>query len=89
MDHSELIAELPVIEKMTPAERIALARERRALQLQKCLDRDRVASSPPPRRPRLTFGAEIALLEATSRGDADEGFFTVHSLMHLRSFFAR
>uniref|UniRef100_A0A915BSP5 ANK_REP_REGION domain-containing protein n=2 Tax=Parascaris univalens TaxID=6257 RepID=A0A915BSP5_PARUN len=72
MDHSELIAELSEIEKMTPAERIALARERRRLQLKKCDEREKQLAPPPPRRPRLKFSAEVALLEATGRADATE-----------------
>lgn len=75
MEHSELVAELSEIEKMTPAERIALARERRRHQLLKFDERERITTPPDPRKPRLTFGAEVALLEATSRGDAAEGLF--------------
>ncbi|VDN50906.1 unnamed protein product [Dracunculus medinensis] len=72
MDHSDLIAELSEIEKMTPAERIALARERRRLQLKKWDDREKQMPPPLPRRPRLKFSAEVALLEAASRDDAAE-----------------
>uniref|UniRef100_A0A0N4ZF61 ANK_REP_REGION domain-containing protein n=1 Tax=Parastrongyloides trichosuri TaxID=131310 RepID=A0A0N4ZF61_PARTI len=69
MDHEELIAELSEIEQMTPGERIALAKERRRIQLKKNEERERALPPPPPRRPRLRFKSEIALLEATVRGD--------------------
>jgi protein phosphatase 1 regulatory subunit 16A len=73
MDHEELIRELPIIvEKMTPAERIQLARERRQIQLAKSMERERVETLPTSRIIRLKFRAEIALLEATSRNDVAE-----------------
>ncbi|CAD6186359.1 unnamed protein product [Caenorhabditis auriculariae] len=72
MDHSDLISELPEIEKMTPQERIALAKERRRLQLRKNDERERALPPPRPRRPRLKFSAEVALLEATGRADVAE-----------------
>lgn len=72
MDHSELVAELSDIEKMTPQERIALAKDRRRVQLRKADERERALPAPRPRRPRLKFSAEVALLEATSRADANE-----------------
>jgi hypothetical protein len=73
MDHQALIEELPEIEKLTPQERIALARDRRSHQLRYNLERE--AKMPPPaqRRPRLRFSADVALLEATVRGDHQEG----------------
>lgn len=72
MDHQALIEELPEIEKLTPQERIALARDRRSHQLRYNLERE--AKMPPPaqRRPRLRFSADVALLEATVRGDHQE-----------------
>ncbi|MFH4974024.1 hypothetical protein AB6A40_000733 [Gnathostoma spinigerum] len=72
MDHSELIAELGEIEKMTPAARIALARERRRMQLKKFDEREKQIPPPPLRRPRLKFSPEVALLEATGRADCVE-----------------
>lgn len=47
--------------------------ERRRLQLRSWDDREKQMAPPLPRRPRLRFSAEVALLEATSRGDAAEG----------------
>ncbi|VDM95928.1 unnamed protein product [Thelazia callipaeda] len=72
MDHADLVAELSEIEKMTPAERIALARERRRIQLRNWDDREKQMTPTPPRRQRLKFSPEVALLEATSRGDTTE-----------------
>uniref|UniRef100_A0A1I8ER22 ANK_REP_REGION domain-containing protein n=1 Tax=Wuchereria bancrofti TaxID=6293 RepID=A0A1I8ER22_WUCBA len=75
MDHSDLVAELGEIEKMTPAERIALARERRRIQLRNWDEREKQMTPTLPRRQRLKFSPEVALLEATSRGDAVEDCF--------------
>ncbi|CAB3408528.1 unnamed protein product [Caenorhabditis bovis] len=72
MDHSELIAELPEIEKMTPQERIALAKDRRRLQLRRNEERERSLPPPRPHRPRLKFSSEVELLEATCRADYSE-----------------
>ncbi|KAI1721684.1 ankyrin repeats (3 copies) domain-containing protein [Ditylenchus destructor] len=72
MDHSALIAELPSIEQMTPQQRIALARQRREQQLISNQNQERILPPPPNRRPRLRFSAEVALLEATGRGDVAE-----------------
>lgn len=73
MDHEDLIKEFPTIEKLTPAERIQLARERRALQLAKYKERERDERLPDSRTQKLRFQPEIALLEATARGDIREG----------------
>ena len=71
-DHARLIAELPDVERLTPHERIDLARRRRAIQLEANVTRERALPPPPPRRARLRFSPEVALLEATSRGDYAE-----------------
>lgn len=72
LDHAELIRELPEIEKMVPQMRIALARERRSVQLRSADDRERALPPPRPRRQRLRFSPEVALLEATGRNDIAE-----------------
>ncbi|CAI4222177.1 unnamed protein product [Auanema sp. JU1783] len=72
MDHSELMAELPDIERMTPQERIALAKERRILQLRRHAERENQLPPPRPRQQRLKFSPEVTLLEATGRADAAE-----------------
>ncbi len=89
MDHSDLIEELTVIEKLTPAERIAIARQRRAFQLLKWREREKTAEALLlnassimdgdgghklyERKPKVIFNASITLLEATARNDLDEG----------------
>uniref|UniRef100_A0A914L9A3 ANK_REP_REGION domain-containing protein n=1 Tax=Meloidogyne incognita TaxID=6306 RepID=A0A914L9A3_MELIC len=72
MDHHALVEELPEIEKLTPQERIALARERRAEQLRQNAAREAQLPMPAQRRPRLRFTPDVALLEATVRGDTQE-----------------
>ncbi|PAV59821.1 hypothetical protein WR25_08032 [Diploscapter pachys] len=72
MDHQDLVSELPEIERMTPQDRIALAKERRRIQLRMNDERDRSLPPPRPRRPRLRFCPEVALLDATGRADAAE-----------------
>lgn len=73
MDHADLIAELPqIVEKLTPAERIQLARERRAVQLAQSRERDRLDTNVYTRNPRVKFKSGIALLEATARNDIEE-----------------
>ncbi|KAI6182866.1 hypothetical protein M3Y97_00426700 [Aphelenchoides bicaudatus] len=72
LSHDRLLAELPQIEKMTPAERIQLARQRREIQLAANMERERMMPPARPRNPRLRFSPEVALLEATGRGDLAE-----------------
>ncbi|KAH7727744.1 protein phosphatase 1 regulatory inhibitor subunit 16A [Aphelenchoides avenae] len=72
LDHAALIAELPEIEKLDAPQRILLAKERRRQQLASNHERENRLPPPPPRNPRLRFRPEVALLEATSRGDANE-----------------
>uniref|UniRef100_A0A8L8KRY0 ANK_REP_REGION domain-containing protein n=1 Tax=Heligmosomoides polygyrus TaxID=6339 RepID=A0A8L8KRY0_HELPZ len=52
--------------------RLFNCRERRRDQLRKCDERERSLPPPRPRRPRLRFSPEVALLEATGRADAVE-----------------
>jgi hypothetical protein len=73
MDHQALVEELPEIEKLTAQERIALARERRAQQLRVNMEREAQLPPPAQRRQRLRFSPDVALLEATVRGDPQEG----------------
>uniref|UniRef100_A0A1I8AZN4 ANK_REP_REGION domain-containing protein n=1 Tax=Meloidogyne hapla TaxID=6305 RepID=A0A1I8AZN4_MELHA len=72
MDHHALVEELPEIEKLTPQERIALARERRAEQLRQNAAREAQLPMPAQRRPRLRFTPDVALLEATCAIDNNE-----------------
>ncbi|TKR94009.1 hypothetical protein L596_008360 [Steinernema carpocapsae] len=72
MDHNDLMRELPEIEKMSPTQRIQLAKDRRRTQLLRNDAREREQGPPPPRRPKLTFSPGVALLEATTRSDIAE-----------------
>lgn len=75
MDHSELIEELPVlVERYSAAERIQLAKERRAIQLSKNAHREIIYPCTRLRVPLLKFRSEIAILDATSRNDIEEGW---------------
>uniref|UniRef100_A0A5S6Q9L9 ANK_REP_REGION domain-containing protein n=1 Tax=Trichuris muris TaxID=70415 RepID=A0A5S6Q9L9_TRIMR len=80
MEHADLMAELPLIEKLTAVERIQLAKQRRALQLMRWQEREQKEAScdavpvVPSRRRKVhvRFGSGTVLLEATSRHDVDE-----------------
>lgn len=52
------------------------------MQLASNQDQERLLPPVPPRRPRLKFSAEVALLEAAGRGDYHEGLFGVVWLEH-------
>lgn len=86
MDHHALVEELPEIEKLTPQERIALARERRAEQLRQNAAREAQLPMPAQRRPRLRFTPDVALLEATVRGDTQEGLFDFQVFLRFGPF---
>lgn len=47
--------------------------------------REKSLAPPPPRNQRLKFSPEVALLEATSRGDAEEGIvvFNLQVIIYL------
>uniref|UniRef100_A0A915JY74 Protein phosphatase 1 regulatory subunit 16A n=1 Tax=Romanomermis culicivorax TaxID=13658 RepID=A0A915JY74_ROMCU len=75
MDHYELVAELPIIERLTPAERIQLAKQRRALQLLRWNEKYDSYDSfkdNSSRKANIKFQPNITLLEATSRNDVEE-----------------
>ncbi|CAJ0578126.1 unnamed protein product, partial [Mesorhabditis spiculigera] len=72
MDHAELIAEFPRMEELTPQERIALAKDRRRTQLRKNQEQELILGPPRPRKQRLRFASEFALLDATATGDLQE-----------------
>lgn len=67
-----MVRELPEIAKLEPQERITLARERRTQQLRVNMERENQLPPPAQRRPRLKFSPDVALLEATVRGDLQE-----------------
>lgn len=83
-EHSDLIAEMPLLEKMSTQERLKLARKRRMQQLKKWNQREKdfgykkktVDSSK--RRDnksdyKVHFIPSVMLLEAAARNDIEEG----------------
>jgi len=88
LDHSDLVAEISQVEKMTTPERLKHAKKRRAQQLktfanyEKQLEKDKNkkakhAASQKQRqnrkKGRVKFIHNIMLLEAAARNDIDEG----------------
>lgn len=59
--------------------------ERRRIQLRNWDEREKQMTPTPPRRQRLKFSPEVALLEATSRGDAAEGKLLMHFFFKLKN----
>ena len=86
-DHSDLVAEIPTVEKMTTPERLKHAKKRRSQQLkryanyEKQLEKDKNKKNKQSqnqrrqqrKRARVKFIHNIMLLEAASRNDIDEG----------------
>ena len=84
MDHSDLIAELPRIEKLTAAERLKIAKDRRINQLMRHEQYERELSTKKvltqvQRKKRTSkvrsviFVHSVMLLEAAARNDIEEG----------------
>lgn len=86
MDHSELIAEMAYIEKLSTQERLKLARRRRMQQMKKWSQKERelagskrekTAQNEAQKRRRenkksVKFISNVMLLEAAARNDIDE-----------------
>lgn len=77
-EHLELVAEIPKVEKLTVQERLEYAKKRRKQQLRRW-ERDKDSDyGPPPRKKKftnkpVTFQPQFMLLDASTRGDVDEG----------------
>lgn len=73
----KLYFSLPQVTKISKVRKfiyiIQYYRERREQQLAVWRERERILPPPAPRRPRLQFSPEVALLEATIRNDPQEG----------------
>lgn len=87
-EHSELLAELPVVEKMTTQERLKHARKRRAHQLKMWNQREKEYGSKRNKSLqkkynkidyKVHFDPSVMLLEAAARNDVKE----VHRLLLL------
>ncbi|KAH9362274.1 hypothetical protein HPB48_002252 [Haemaphysalis longicornis] len=83
-EHSELVTEMCVVEKMSTQERLKHAKKRRQQQLKKWSQHERElqkakkgkASSPAaPADYKVHFVPSVMLLEAAARNDVDEGEF--------------
>ncbi|KAH7984705.1 hypothetical protein HPB52_023534 [Rhipicephalus sanguineus] len=92
-DHSELVTEMSVVEKMSTQERLKHAKKRRQQQLKKWSQHERElqkakkgkasspAAAPPPTEYKVHFVPSVMLLEAAARNDVDEGRYP---LCHTR-----
>lgn len=88
MEHSELVAEMPLVERMGTQERLALARRRRLQQLKLWSQKDKEWSRSQrgvakDRSRRIYFSNSVMLLEAAARNDVDEGKQSV-IIIHLK-----
>lgn len=84
-EHSELIAEMAQIDKMTTQERLKLARRRRMQQLKKWSQREKeynsnkrkkeavISKKPRKNDYKVHFVPSVMLLEAAARNDVEEG----------------
>lgn len=84
-EHSELIAEMAQIDKMTTQERLKLARRRRMQQLKKWSHREKEYNSNKRKKEavivkkvrkkdyKVHFVPSVMLLEAAARNDIEEG----------------
>lgn len=84
-EHSELVTEMCVVEKMSTQERLKHAKKRRQQQLKKWSQHERelqkakkgkaLAASPTPPEYKVHFVPSVMLLEAAARSDINEGAF--------------
>lgn len=83
-EFDENIFDAATAEKLTTAERLKLARKKRAQQLKKygqyekqldkeCGKKAKKAAAVPKSAGKVRFGENIVLLEAASRNDIEEG----------------
>jgi protein phosphatase 1 regulatory subunit 16A len=82
MDHSELVAEMPHVERLSVQERLHLARRRRLQQLRAWAQREKEWSKRQQQnklngKKRIFFDSSVVLLEAAARNDINEGKLTL------------
>lgn len=89
MDHSELVAEMPNVERLSVQERLHLARRRRLQQLRSWSHNEKewikrrnsqthnTIRSTTNRK--IKFNNSVVLLEAAARNDIDEGILNFFS----------
>ena len=83
VDHSELVAEIPMVEKMSTHDRLKHAKKRRIQQLkrfqqhEKQVDKDikkkKAKAQYKDRTIKVHFISSVMLLDAAARNDVDEG----------------
>lgn len=77
MEHSELVAEMVHVERLTTQERLHLARHRRLQQLKVWRQREkewlRHQTRHTSNKRHIYFSDSVMLLEAAARNDIDEG----------------
>lgn len=97
MEHSELIAEMAYIEKLSTQERLKLARRRRMQQLKKCSQKDKeffsskkekTAHNEAQKRQKkistkVCFASNVMILEAAARNDIDEGMYVYNLYLFI------
>lgn len=89
MEHSELVAEMVCVERLTTQERLHLARHRRLQQLKVWRQREkewlRHQTRHTSNKRHIYFSDSVMLLEAAARNDIDEGkkFCTYVICIHL------
>lgn len=88
-DHSELVAEITIVEKMPTQDRLKHARKRRSQQLKRFANYEKqlekqesskkkkhnsvVKKVRKPRESRVIFPDSVMLLEGAARNDVEEG----------------
>lgn len=83
-DHSELLAEMATVARLSAAERLKHAQKRRAQQLKAWAQMEKgsargsraKANKKGTRTTKVKFPEAVTLLEATARNDLQEGWWT-------------
>lgn len=90
MEHSDLVAEMVHVERLTTQERLHLARHRRLQQLKVWRQREkewlRHQTRNSSTKRHIYFNDSVMLLEAAARNDIDEGNKTITSLNLKKNF---
>lgn len=88
MEHSELVAEMVHVERLTTQERLHLARHRRLQQLKVWRQREkewlRHQTRHTSNKRHIYFSDSVMLLEAAARNDIDEGkiFYVLYFMLY-------
>lgn len=93
-DHSDLVLEIPMVEKMSTQERLKHAKKRRSTQLKKFANyekqidkenakKNKKGTGNRKRRPRVKFRGNIMLLESAARGDIEDGKILISFINYI------